>query len=159
MKILLVCDWLHSVRQNHFYVMMLIIQGCCFIQSLHFSFELQRRLCAEFKVVSTVPLQPSERHVILSRRSTIQASFVRTTRTFRPDLPLCQEASNYSKLHPSRHFSNTSGCRLVFNQLWDFFSKTQIWKNCCNRLDDVCSCSDALIHKASCAFKIQSFGQ
>jgi hypothetical protein len=31
---------LHSVGQNHFYVMMLIIHGC-FIQSLHFSYELQ----------------------------------------------------------------------------------------------------------------------
>jgi len=38
---LLVCDWLHSVGQNHFYVMMSFIQGCCFIQSLHLSYELQ----------------------------------------------------------------------------------------------------------------------
>jgi hypothetical protein len=32
---------LHSVGQNHFYVMLLLSQGCCFIQSLHFSYELQ----------------------------------------------------------------------------------------------------------------------
>jgi hypothetical protein len=41
----------------------------------------------------------------------------------RPDLPLCREALNCSSLHPSRHFSNTSGCHLVFGQLWDFFRK------------------------------------
>jgi hypothetical protein len=53
----LVCDWLHFVGQNHFYVMMLFVQGYCFIRSLHFSFVLLRRLCAEFKAVSTIPLQ------------------------------------------------------------------------------------------------------
>jgi hypothetical protein len=110
-RYLLVCDWLHSVGQNHFYVMMLIIQGCCFIRSLHFSFELQRILCAEFKSVSSIPLQLSGRCVILPRRSTVQASLVQMTRTFRLDLPLCREASNCSKLHPSECFSNTSGCR------------------------------------------------
>jgi hypothetical protein len=36
-----------------------------------------------------------------------------------------------------------------------FPSKTQIWEDCCNRPDDVDSRSDALIHKASRAFKIQ----
>jgi hypothetical protein len=52
-----------------------------------------------------------------------KASSVRTTRTFRLDLPLCQEASNCSNLHPSRRFSNTSGRHSVFNHLWDFFPK------------------------------------
>jgi hypothetical protein len=33
--------WLHSVGQNHFYVTLLLSQGCCFIQSLHFSYKLQ----------------------------------------------------------------------------------------------------------------------
>jgi hypothetical protein len=33
--------WLHYVGQNHFYVMLLLSQGCCFIQSLHFNYELQ----------------------------------------------------------------------------------------------------------------------
>jgi hypothetical protein len=33
--------WQHYVGQNHFYVMFLLSQGCCFIQSLHFSYELQ----------------------------------------------------------------------------------------------------------------------
>jgi hypothetical protein len=35
-----------------------------------------------------------------------------------------------------------------------FLSKTQTWEDHCNRPDDVDSRPDALIHKASCAFKI-----
>jgi hypothetical protein len=124
----LVCDWLHSVGQNHFYVMMLFTQGCCFIWSLHFSFVLQRRLCVEFKAVSTIPLQLFGRRVIPSGCSTVQASSIQTTRTFRPDLPLCREASNYSSLHPSGCLSNTSERRLVFDQLWDFFPKHRYGK-------------------------------
>jgi len=46
---MLVCHWLHFVGQNHFYVMMLIIQGCCFIQSLYFNYELQEDSVQDFK--------------------------------------------------------------------------------------------------------------
>jgi hypothetical protein len=52
-----------------------------------------------------------------------KASSVRTTRTFRLDLPLCREASNYSSLDPSRRFSSTSGRHSEFDQLWDFLLK------------------------------------
>jgi hypothetical protein len=37
-----------------------------------------------------------------------------------------------------------------------FLSKTQIWEDGCNRLDDVDSHPNGLIHKASIAFKIQT---
>jgi len=57
-----------------------------------------------------------------------KASSVRTTRTFCLDLPLYQEASNYSSLHPSGRFSNTSGRHSVFDQLWDFFPKYRYGK-------------------------------
>jgi hypothetical protein len=40
-----------------------------------------------------------------------------------------------------------------------FLSKTQIWEDNCNRPDDVDSRPDALIYKASPAFKIQTFGR
>jgi hypothetical protein len=33
--------WLHFVGQNHFYVMSLLSKGCCFIQSLLFSYVLR----------------------------------------------------------------------------------------------------------------------
>jgi hypothetical protein len=57
-----------------------------------------------------------------------KASSVQTMRTLCPDLPLCQEASNNSSLHPSRRFSNTSGRHSVFDQLWDFFPKHRYGK-------------------------------
>jgi len=85
-----------------------------------------------------------------------KASSVQTTRTFRLDLPLCREASNFSSLHPSRRFSSTSRRLLVFNNLQYFFPKTQLWEVHCNCPDDVDSRSDALIHKASIIFKIQT---
>jgi hypothetical protein len=78
--------------------------------------------------VKSDPLQPSGRRDIPSGRSTVQASFVRTTRTFRPDLPLCQEALNCSSLHPSGRFSSTSRRHSVFDQLWDFFPKHRYGK-------------------------------
>jgi hypothetical protein len=41
----------------------------------------------------------------------------------------------------------------------EFLSKTQIWEDRCNRLDDVDSRPDMLIHKASIPFKIQTSGR
>jgi hypothetical protein len=52
-----------------------------------------------------------------------KASSVQNTRTFRPDLPLCREASNCSSLHLSGRFSSTSRRHSVFDQLWDFLPK------------------------------------
>jgi len=52
-----------------------------------------------------------------------KASSVRTTTTFRLNLPLCREASNCSSLHPSGRFNSTSGRHLVFDQLRDFLPK------------------------------------
>jgi hypothetical protein len=45
------------------------------------------------------------------------------TRTFHPDLPLCQEPSICYSLHPSGRFSSTSERHSVFEHLWDFFPK------------------------------------
>jgi hypothetical protein len=49
-------------------------------------------------------------------------------RTFRLDLPLCREASNWSSLHLSGRLSSTSGRHSVFDQLWDFFPKHRYGK-------------------------------
>jgi hypothetical protein len=49
-------------------------------------------------------------------------------RNFCPDLPLCQEASNCSSLHPSERFSSMYGRHSVFDQLWDFFPKHRYGK-------------------------------
>jgi hypothetical protein len=48
---------------------------------------------------------------------------VRTTRTFRPNLPLCREVSNCSSLHPFGRFSSPSERISVFDKLQNFFPK------------------------------------
>jgi hypothetical protein len=113
---MLVCDWLHSVGQNHFYVMMLFNRDSVIESS-------SRRVCTAYKLVKSNPFQSSRRRDIPFERSTVQASSVRTMRPFHPDLPLCREASNCSSLHPSGRFGSTSKCHSMFNQLWDFFPK------------------------------------
>jgi hypothetical protein len=68
-----------------------------------------RRLCAEFKSISLVPLHPSRRRGIPSGRSSIKASSVRMTRIFCLDAHQCLEASNCSRLHPSGRNDKSSG--------------------------------------------------
>jgi len=85
----LVCNWLHSVGQNHFYVMMLLYRGSVIFRSLLIQSYDSRRFCSDSKSEKSDPLHPSGRHDIPSGRSTVQASSVLTTRTFRPNLPLC----------------------------------------------------------------------
>jgi hypothetical protein len=111
--ILLVCNWLYSVGQNHFYVMMHLNKDSAIQNS-------SRRFCTVYKSKSD-PLQPFERHDIPSRRLTVQS-------IIHPDLPLCREVSNCSILHPSGHFSSTSGRHSVFDQLWDLFPKHRYGK-------------------------------
>jgi len=124
----LVCNWLHSVGQNHFYVMMFLYREAVlsrvYTSVLFFkedSLQISRQL-------NSVPLQPSGKSDILSGHSIVQASAVWTTRTFRPDLPLCREVSNCSSLHPSGRFSSTSRRHSVFDQPWDFFPKHRYGK-------------------------------
>jgi hypothetical protein len=57
-----------------------------------------------------------------------KASSIWTMRTFRPDLPLCQEASNCSSLHPSGRLCCTSRRHSVFDQLYDFLPKHRYGK-------------------------------
>jgi hypothetical protein len=133
---LLVCDWLHSVGQNHFYVMMLFIQGCCFIQSLHFSYELQEDSVQLSKQCSSVPFHPSEQRGIPSKRSSIKVSSVRTMRTFRPDIPLSRsfELFSIASIRTSQQHVWTPFC---VRQVKGFLSKKQIWEDSYNRPDDV----------------------
>jgi len=111
---LLVCDWLHYVGQNHFYVMMHLNRDSA-IQSS------SRRFCTVYNSVKSDPLQPFRRRDISSGRPTIQS-------IIRPDLPLCREASICSSLHPSGYLSSTSGPHSIFDQLWDFFLKHKYGK-------------------------------
>jgi hypothetical protein len=102
--------------------------GVQYFQSLHFQRYTSRRFCTNSKFEKLDPLHPFRRCDIPSGYSTVQASSVSTTRTFRSILPLCWEALNCSKLHPSGHLCNTSERHLVFDQLWDFFPKHKYGK-------------------------------
>jgi hypothetical protein len=52
-------------------------------------------------------------------------------------------------------FSATRPNDISVRQIERFLSKTQIWEDNCNRLDDVYSRLDILLHKASRAYKVQ----
>jgi hypothetical protein len=147
---LLVCNWPHSVRQNHLFVKMLFNKDSaiqkCFQKTLH---SLQVR---KFNSLPAVRWR-----VIPSGRPSVQSIIRPDDVDSRPNLPLCREASNCSSLHPFRRFSSSSGRLSVFNQALGFLSKTQIWEDCCNHLNDVDSRPNALIHKASIVIQIQMF--
>jgi len=118
---LLVCNWPHSIEQNHFFVMMLLhrdsaIQGA------------SRRFCTVYKSEKSNPLQPSGRRDIPSRRPTVETIIRRMTRTFHLDLPLCREASNCSSSHLSERFNSTSRRHSMFDQPNDFFPKHRYGK-------------------------------
>jgi hypothetical protein len=68
----LVCDWLHSVGQNHFYVMLLFNQGYYYIQSLHFGYVFQEDSVQVSRHCNSDPLHPSGRRVIPSGRSSVK---------------------------------------------------------------------------------------
>jgi len=72
---LLVCNWLHSVGQNHFFVMMILNRDSA-IQSA------SRRFCIVYKSKKLDLLQPSGRRDILSRRITIQSIIRRDDENF-----------------------------------------------------------------------------
>jgi hypothetical protein len=69
---LLVCNWLHSVGQNHIYVMLLFKQGCCFYLESSCRLCASRRFCADFKIEKLNTLHPSERPCQLSGLSSVK---------------------------------------------------------------------------------------
>jgi hypothetical protein len=119
---------------------------------------------------------------IRSGRSSVKASSVWTTRTFRSDAHQCLEASNSSRLHPSGRNGKSSGrysefeknpalkciCpddvaissgrHSVFDKHWGFCLKTQLWEDGYNLPDDVWSRPDDVLHKASRAYKVHPSG-
>jgi hypothetical protein len=133
---LLVCDWLYSVGQNHFYVMMLIIQGCFYIQSLTSVMFFKKTLCRS---------QDSEVQSLASVRTTwysvqmliYQASSVQTTRTFRPDLPYVSRSFELFSVASVRTSKQHVRTPFSVRQVKRFLSKTHIWEDSCNRPDDV----------------------
>jgi hypothetical protein len=125
---LLVCNWLYSVGQNHLYVMMLFIQGSCFIQSLHPSFRTSRRLCEDFKAVKFGSLA-TIRTMWYPVRSLNCTSIIHPDDENFPSRPSSVSRS-FEPFHLTsvRKSQQQSGRRLVFDQLNDFFPKHKYGK-------------------------------
>jgi len=104
------------------------LSGFQYFQSLHIQRYVSRRFCTDSKSDNSDSLHLSGRRDIPFGRSTVQASSVRTTRTFCLDLSLCREPSNCSSLHPFGCLSNTARHLLVLDRLKDFFLKHRYGK-------------------------------
>lgn len=68
-----------------------------------------RRFCEVFKDLFRFPLSRPDAHQ--------SATSVRTTRSFRPDVHQCLEASNNSRLHPSGRNGKSSGRSSEFEKI------------------------------------------
>jgi hypothetical protein len=107
--------------------MLLLSQGCCFIQSLHFSYELQEDSMQNSNQSDEFPcIRPDD--VVFRPDAHQSATSIWTTRTFRPNARQCLEASNSSRLHPSGRNGKASGRSSEFE-------KIPLFK--CIRSDDV----------------------
>jgi len=149
---LLVCNWLHSVGKNHFYVIMHLNRDSAIQRS-------SRRFCTVYKSDESDPLQPSERRDIPSGRPTIQSIICPDDENFPSGPSSLSRSFELLQLAFVRKFQQHIRTTLSVRPATVFLSKTQIWEDCCNRPDDVDSRPDALIHKASRAFKIQTSGR
>jgi hypothetical protein len=148
---LLVCNWLHSIGQNHFFVKMLLNRDSA-IQSA------SRRFCTIYKSEKLNPLQPSERRDIPFGRPTVQSIIRPDDEKFPPRPSSVSKSFELLQLASVRMFQQHVQTTLSVRQTMGFLSKTQICEDRCNRSDDVNSRPGALIHKASNAFKIQTSG-
>jgi len=149
---LLVCNSLHSVGQNHFYVMMLLNRDSAIQRS-------SRRFCTVYKSEKLDPLQLSGRHDILSGRPTVQSIICPDNENFPSGPSSVSRSFELFQLASVRTFQQHVRTTLSVRPAVGFLSKTQIWEDRCNRSDDVDSRPDVLIHKASIAFKIQTSGR
>jgi len=115
-----------------------------------------RRFCTVYKPEKSDPLLPSGQRGILSGRPTVQSIIGPDDENF-PSKPSSMSKSfKLFQLASVWTFQPHVRTTLSVRPAMGFLSKTQIWEDRCNRPDDVDSRPNALIHKASCAFKIQT---
>jgi hypothetical protein len=107
---LLVCNWLHSVGQNHFFVMMFFIRDLVSFRAFIFRVMKILHIFQVREIGSLTSIWT------LSCQSIIH-----------PDYK-CREASNCSWLYPSGCLSNTAGRLSVFNKEKDFVPKHRYGK-------------------------------
>jgi hypothetical protein len=120
--------------------------------------EDSERLCIVCKSENLIPYQLSGRHDIPSRRPSVQSIIRPDDKNFPSGPSFVSRRFELLQLVFVRTFQQHVWTTLSVRQASGFLSKTQLWEDCCNRLDDVDSRLDALIHKASIAFKIQMSG-
>jgi hypothetical protein len=141
-SLVLVCNWLHSVGQNHFFVMMHLNMDSAIPSS-------SRRFCTIYKPEKLDPLQPSRQHNIPFGCPTVQSIIRLDNKNFHSGPSSMSRSFKLFQLASARMFQQHVRTTLSVRPAMRFLSKTQIWEDHCNR-------PEALIHKASCAFKIQT---
>jgi hypothetical protein len=127
----LVCNWPHSVRQNHFFAKMPFIWD----SAIH---KCSRRFCTICKSKNSVPCQPSGRRVIPSGCPAIQC-------INRPDDVTCR---------PDAHQTKASSVRTTWIPVRTFLCVEKIRiAPACIRPDDSAAHPDDL----QCSIKLQDF--
>jgi hypothetical protein len=133
--------------------MMLIIQECCFIQSLHFSYELLEDSVQNSKCVDQFPCIRSD-DVDFCPDAHLSSIICSDDVDFCPDAHLssiiCSDDENIlsGRSFVSRTFKQSQiasvqtsqqHVRMPFNvqQVKRFLSKARIWEDSCNNPDDV----------------------
>jgi hypothetical protein len=147
----LVCNWLHSVGQNQFFVMM-------FLNRYSAIQNVSRRFCTVYKSEKSDPLQPSGRRDIPSGRPIVQSIIRPDDENFPSEPPSVSRIFELLQLASVRTFQQHIRTTLSVRPAMGFPSKIQIWEDRCNRPNNVDYHPDELIHKASIAFKIQTSG-
>jgi hypothetical protein len=109
--------------------------------------------------LNSVPLQLFGRCDIPFGRPTVQSIICPNDENFPSGPSFMSRSFELFQLASVRTFQQHVRTTPSVQPAMRFLSKTQIWKDRCNRPDDVDSRPDALIHKASCAFKIQTTGR
>jgi hypothetical protein len=118
-----------------------------------------RRFCTIYKSEKSDPLQPSGWRDIPSGRPTVQSIICPDDENFPSGPSSVSRSFELFQLASLQTFQQHVRTTLSVWPATRFLSKTQIWEDLCKRSDDVDSRSDALIQKASRAFKIQTSGR
>jgi hypothetical protein len=117
---MLVCDWLYSVWQNHYYLMLLHNQGCRLFQSLHFRKVVQdvkRRFRVDSNSEKSDPKIPFGRPSHASGRPSVSRKF---------------EQFKVASIRTSWQHVRTN---IRVRQEIRFSSQTRIWEDSCIRPD------------------------
>jgi hypothetical protein len=114
-------------------------------------FNVQGRFCVNSNSEKSDPLFSSRSPSTASGRSLVS--------NIRPDAHQCPEVSNSSRLHPSGHLSNSSGCSSVFDKKSNFFLRQKYGKTAASVRTTGQHLPDAILDKARCGKELQPSGR